>query len=745
MGKFFLKSLILLLFIIFIFMAYLSYFGIETNKFNTLIQEKANEINQNVKLDFEKSKIYLNLKELNLVVKLKKSKVLIQDNEVNLSKLNLYLSIKSFFSSNFLLKRVEIAFAKNHIKDLSKITNIFVPKIINKQIYKVFSEGEIEGEFFIPFNIDGQIDTGYGFSGKILDASFNISKDFNIRNLTAEINHTKDNKANVLNIKILKGSLLDFKLTDSLFIIKRETGQVEVSSLIKTVGEFNFHKIKKISNLFNFNFNSINNIEGKLDLETKFDFKLNEKYKIKNLVYSIEGKIPYTEIKFKEKKIIKNFLPEYKDTIIFKDSKIKFIKTKPNNTIELNGLMKTSNGFDIFNIKQIYDYNKRSFNIDGKVDLTNSKVNISKLNYIKDSNKKSEITFSSNFILNSYFNISNLLFRSDNSKIYILNLELNKNFEINNFDKVEIKTFKNKNKNNDFLVTKSNKINILGEVFDAKPLLKSLYKEDKKKIFSKKFSSEIKINLDKVLAGTNDDVNKFRMIAQINKGSYDKLSLKGNFKENEIIEMSIYQIDKDKKTLQVISDRARPFIKNFDFIKGFEGGKLVYESVISKETSSSNLIITDFKVSKVPALTQLLTLASLQGIADTLTGEGIRFDSFEMKTNSKNNIMNIEDALAIGPAVSILLEGYVDKGKTVSLRGTLVPATKLNSIIASIPLVGNILVGKKAGDGVVGVSFKMKGPPKNIKTTVNPIKTLTPRFILRAIENIKKNKKEEVK
>ena len=745
MGKFFLKSLILLLFIIFIFMAYLSYFGIETNKFNTLIQEKANEINQNVKLDFEKSKIYLNLKELNLVVKLKKSKVLIQDNRINLSKLNLYLSIKSFFSSNFLLKRVEIAFTKNHIKDLSKITNIFVPKIINKQIYKIFSEGEIEGEFVIPFDIKGQIDTGYGFSGKILDASFNISKDFNIRNLTADINHTKDNKTNVVNIKILKGSLLDFKLNDSLFIIKRQVGQIEVSSLIKTVGEFNFYKIKKISNFFNFNLNSIDKVEGKLDLETKFDFKLNEKYKIKNLVYSIEGKIPYTEIKFKEKKIIKIFLPEYKDTIIFKDSKIKFFKTKPNNTIELNGLMKTNNGFDSFNIKQIYDYNKRSFNIDGKVDLTNSKVNISKLNYIKDSNKKSEITFSSNFILNSYFNISNLLFRSDNSKIYILNLELNKNFEINNFDKVEIKTFKNKNKNNDFLVTKSNKINILGEVFDAKSLLRSLYKEDKKKFFSKKFSSKIKINLDKVLTGTNDDVNKFRMIAQINKGSYDKLSLKGNFKENEIIEMSIYQIDKDKKTLQVISDRARPFIKNFDFIKGFEGGKLVYESVISKDTSSSNLIITDFKVSKVPALTQLLTLASLQGIADTLTGEGIRFDSFEMKTNSKNNIMNIEDALAIGPAVSILLEGYVDKGKTVSLRGTLVPATKLNSIIASIPLVGNILVGKKAGDGVVGVSFKMKGPPKNIKTTVNPIKTLTPRFILRAIENIKKNKKEEVK
>ena len=107
--------------------------------------------------------------------------------------------------------------------------------------------------------------------------------------------------------------------------------------------------------------------------------------------------------------------------------------------------------------------------------------------------------------------------------------------------------------------------------------------------------------------------------------------------------------------------------------------------------------------------------------------------------------MNIEDAIAIGPAVSILLEGYVDKGKTVSLKGTLVPATKLNSIIASIPVVGYILVGKKTGEVVVGVSFKMKGSPKDIKTTVNPIKTLTPRFIVRALEKMGKKKQEEAK
>ena len=79
------------------------------------------------------------------------------------------------------------------------------------------------------------------------------------------------------------------------------------------------------------------------------------------------------------------------------------------------------------------------------------------------------------------------------------------------------------------------------------------------------------------------------------------------------------------------------------------------------------------------------------------------------------------------------------KGGLTSLSGTLVPAKSLNSMISKIPVVGKILVGNKAGEGIFGVSFKMKGLPKEIKTTVNPIKTLTPRFITRAVEKMKKD------
>ena len=745
MAKIFLKFFSILFLILGGLIIFLTYQGIETDKFDDYIKSKSNELNKNVKLEFKKTKIHLNPVELNIAVKLQNPKVLIKGNGIDLSKLNLFLSIKSYFSSDFLLKRAEIAFEKNDIKDLTKVTNIFVPRIINKRLNRVFEKGNLEGELILTFKYDGSLGEDHSFSGKISEATINITKDFSIKNLTTEIIHSKKEKDEGINIIINKATLFDLELSGSKVNLKRIGKELEIKSLLRTNGKFNFSQIKIIASLFNLNINSIKDSEGTANLITNIDFVLNEKLKVSNITYITQGELTEFKIKTNKRKIITEYLPEYDSKIIIKKTNIELTKSESNHTAKLKGLIKINNNFDDFYIDEKYNYKNKQFNISGFVNLTNAKVNVSKLNYKKNNGVESKLNFDINFIPKNKLNINNFKFVADQTKINLFNVELNKHFEIIDFEKLRVITFLNKTKNNDFSVSKDQKITISGKVFDAEPLLMTLYKKSGRKIFSNNFKSEIKINFNKTLTGTNDEVSDFAMVASINKGSYEKLSLKGNFSESEIIEMSIYQVDNDKKTLQIISDRARPFVKNFEFIQGFEGGKLEYESIFSNKISNSTLLISDFKVSKVPALAQLLTLASLQGIADTLSGEGIRFDSFEMKSNSESNILNIEDALAIGPAVSILLEGYVDKGKTVSLRGTLVPATKLNAIIASIPLVGDILVGKKAGEGVVGVSFKMKGPPKDIKTTVNPIKTLTPRFIVRAFEKIKKKKQEESK
>ena len=152
MDKFLTRFFFLIVISTIILILYLSFFGIKTDKFDNLIKGKANEVNRHVKLNFQETKIHINPKKFNLVVKLQSPKILIKNNTIDLSKLDLYLSLKSFFSSDFLLKKAEVAFVRNDIKDLAKITNIFLPRIINKQLKKVFAKGNLEGEFNIPFD-----------------------------------------------------------------------------------------------------------------------------------------------------------------------------------------------------------------------------------------------------------------------------------------------------------------------------------------------------------------------------------------------------------------------------------------------------------------------------------------------------------------------------------------------------------------------------------------------------------------
>ena len=138
-------------------------------------------------------------------------------------------------------------------------------------------------------------------------------------------------------------------------------------------------------------------------------------------------------------------------------------------------------------------------------------------------------------------------------------------------------------------------------------------------------------------------------------------------------------------------------------------------------------------------MVKLLSIADLGGLADLAEGEGLSFDILEIEMEQKGDSLKINEILALGPSISVLMEGYQNPSIT-SLRGTLVPAKTLNKIISKIPLIGDIVIPKEAGEGLFGISFKMKGPPGKIKTTINPLRTLTPRFIQKIIDKNKETR-----
>ena len=48
----------------------------------------------------------------------------------------------------------------------------------------------------------------------------------------------------------------------------------------------------------------------------------------------------------------------------------------------------------------------------------------------------------------------------------------------------------------------------------------------------------------------------------------------------------------------------------------------------------------------------------------------------------------------------------------------------INKFLSKLPIVGDIIIPKEVGEGLAGISFKMKGSPENMKTTVNQSKHL---------------------
>ena len=138
----------------------------------------------------------------------------------------------------------------------------------------------------------------------------------------------------------------------------------------------------------------------------------------------------------------------------------------------------------------MYKKKKKQHIIKAASTLNGLSVNISRLNYKKEKGENAEIAFNTDFVLDEYFFISDLSYSDGKSEIILNNIKLNKNLEVDSFESLDIKTYENNIKNNDFSVKKSDKVIISGEVFDVQPLLKSLYKKnDISKISNSSFNS----------------------------------------------------------------------------------------------------------------------------------------------------------------------------------------------------------------------------------------------------------------
>ena len=732
MIKKIIKSLSILILIIILAALYLSVFGIQTERFNNEITKSVSKINKKIYLSLNDVKYKLNLFNFTINIITINPQILLGNSKLEIKEIKTNIALRSLINDKFLIDDLQIITKKIKLNDAIKLARSFKNYPQFFILDAMTKSGFINANIIIKFDEYGKIKENYRIKGFVKKAKLNILNKLKLNNFNFEFDIVNNNFL----LKEINTELNKIKIKSPLIKIKKNKDLYFVNGEILNDNlEFDIQEFKKIFiNLFN----NINIKKIEFSSASNFSFNLDKRLKLNDL--QVETIVNLKNFVLNAKHLnLQSYFPNFVEEIKFENNKININYNKNIFDIKGNGNILLEDKSD--NLSYQITKNNDILIFNSQINIINNPFLLDFINYEKKEGSSSLVSIKGNLQENNDIRFDLISLNEKDNKILIKGLDLNRNFKIIDIQAINANYKNNKKILNKINLKKKKKIFFIsGESFDASKIVNKIMDSNEKSssIFHS-LNSKINIQIKKTYIDEVNYMNDLSGNLKFHNNKINNLKLESSFPNDKIINLSIKSNENMETITKLFTSYPKPLIKRYNFIKGFEEGNLDFHSTKRGNVSNSVLIIDNFKVKEVPMFAKLLSLASLQGIADTLTGEGIRFTDFEMSFSNQKGITTIEEMYAIGPAVSILMDGYLENKQLISLRGTLVPATTINRSIASIPLLGKILIGDKTGEGVFGVSFKIKGPPKNLKTTVNPIKTLTPRFITRTLEKIKKN------
>jgi len=273
-------------------------------------------------------------------------------------------------------------------------------------------------------------------------------------------------------------------------------------------------------------------------------------------------------------------------------------------------------------------------------------------------------------------------------------------------------------------------IAVNGNRLDAAPYLDAFFAAEG---IGKVPPLRLSFQIGEVFVGNTGTITGWSGEAEYDDSGLRALETVGTLNEVAPLELSFVTEPEGGRSLSISTANAAALARTTGLFNEAEGGALrIVAAIEDAETGpeiTGRIEVDDIRIIKAPALAQILTLASLTGILDTLNGNGITFVKADIPFNYAEGILKILDARAFGPSLGITLDGEVNQsGNEIDLIGTLVPAYSINSVLGEIPLIGRLLVGRE-GEGLFALNYGVTGPLDEPVITVNPLTALAPGFL----------------
>ena len=495
-------SLFLFLFTVFVILIIsLSTFGIQTDKFNNLISNKASQ-SKNIDLVLETIKFKIDPKKFSLFLETESPIITYRNISLPIQNIKAYVDFFSLFKSDPKFIKTNIILDELDITKLSKFYSIIKPSNLKSILKNKIKGGKLISEIEIFLNEDGDI-KNFISKGTIKNLKIELLSGVNL----TETNFTYFADKEDILIKNIFGKIEDIKISDGDIKLNLENGVKIYSNFLSEINfsNKNYFKYKKF-------FGEKKFIERVKNLDAVFNNNLSiifdETYKIEDYNYRISGKIKKSKFEL-IKPIKNNFIIDKINEIYFSNLEFQSIFSPGNSELEAKGKYSLDN-INFLKLNLVNKQNKNSNNL--KLDFAyKNGFEVDLINYKKTKDSVADISLALEKIKNN-IQINQFNFEEGNNSIQINDLK----FEGTNF--ISFKDIKVQTKDNDFMIKNEKKIIINGTKFDATNLAKFFSKTNNENKF-KRLNSDIEIDFTRIKIPLSETLKDFKLIGKIEKES----------------------------------------------------------------------------------------------------------------------------------------------------------------------------------------------------------------------------------
>lgn len=248
-------------------------------------------------------------------------------------------------------------------------------------------------------------------------------------------------------------------------------------------------------------------------------------------------------------------------------------------------------------------------------------------------------------------------------------------------------------------------------------------------------SYDIQLTVDKLRLRDNADVRNARVSMLLDDEGPKSGTITGDIDKGKALNVTLGTTS-GVRSVSVKADdagfAARVLLKADYLI----GGKLAFDGKFVGGDGNALVTMSNVRLKDAPLVAQLFALASLQGLADVLSGEGVMFTEVNAPVKFVDGRVDLPGLRATGPAMGITARGWIAPGSgELSLDGVLAPSlVGANAVLGALPIIGDLFVSRQ-GEGMFAPTYSVRGTFARANISINPIAALTPGVLRRIFEN----------